>query len=114
MHKVKRIDISGWNLSKLPASYASVFRYDYEVDTIIMPASFSTIAATFYGNCQSLRKLVLPNTNIVTLANVNAFGATPSGKIIYVPDNLVESYKTAPVWVNLTGVTFAPLSSFNE
>ena len=56
---------------------------------------------SFYG-CTSLTKFVLPNqTGVARLDNSNSFQNTPiaSGTgYIYVPDNLVDSFKTASGW----------------
>lgn len=110
MNKVKKIDLSGWDLSNLPVAYSSIFRYDYSVEEIIMPPSFDIgIGATTFDDCFSLKKLVLPATSVVPLANTNAFGQTPSTLVIYVPDNLVASYETAANWKNINR-TFKGLS----
>ena len=55
----------------------------------------------FYGDT-SLAKIVLPNvTSVPTLTNTNVFYNTPIAKgtgLIYVPDTLVDSFKTATNW----------------
>ena len=114
MFRIKKVDLSGWNLGDLPAVFASVFRYDYQLEEVIMPTSYKQIGATTFDGCRNLRKLVLPRTSVVVLDNVNAFNTTPSDKIIYVPDNLVSSYQTANVWKNLTGITFAGISTLTN
>ncbi|MFQ9515331.1 MAG: leucine-rich repeat domain-containing protein [Eubacterium sp.] len=56
-----------------------------------------------FQNCKSLTTLVLGNnTKLCSLSNVNAFNSTPiaSGAgYIYVPQALIEDYKTATNWV---------------
>ncbi len=52
-------------------------------------------------SCTSLAKLKIGANQVVTLSNTNALQGTQiaAGKgYIYVPDNLVESYKTATNW----------------
>ena len=56
-----------------------------------------------YSMCDNpmLDTLILRGNTVATLMNINAFAATPiaSGKgFVYVPDNLVDSYKTANNW----------------
>jgi hypothetical protein len=65
----------------------------------------SVMAATFNG-CTVFDCLVLRNTKLVTLANVNAFGSTPfasggTGGTVYVSSSLIESYKAATNWATL-------------
>lgn len=56
-----------------------------------------------FQNCTSLNKLVLgEESGVAQLAVTNAFENTPIANgtgYIYVPDDLVESYKTATNWV---------------
>lgn len=62
------------------------------------------------SNCRVLQTLILRNTTMVTLGNVNAFQNTPftgyggtySGHI-YVPQSLISSYQTASNWSTLYG-----------
>lgn len=60
------------------------------------------IYANMFDGCSSLTKVVLNNTSSVcVLANVNAFNNTPIANgtgYIYVPDSLIDSYKTATNW----------------
>ena len=52
-------------------------------------------------NCTSLITFKIGTNEVATLSNVNAFTDTPIAKgtgYIYVPDELVDSYKTATNW----------------
>lgn len=64
--------------------------------------SVVSIAGNVFYNCLALVCVILSNTETVcTLTNVSAFANTPiqSGTgYIYVPDNLVDSYKAATNW----------------
>lgn len=56
---------------------------------------------TAFSSCTNLASIKLTSSQIVTLRGANAFERTPiaSGTgFIYVPDELVESYKTATNW----------------
>lgn len=61
----------------------------------------SKIQSASFNNCTSLTTVVLRNPSVCTLVNVNAFNNTPIAKgtgYIYVPDNLVDTYKTTTNW----------------
>lgn len=59
------------------------------------------IGSGIFNGCTNLTTVVLTKTSVTTLNNVNVFSNTPIEKgtgYIYVPDDLVESYKTATNW----------------
>ena len=61
----------------------------------------STVGASAFYGCTALASLTLRNTEVVTLAGATAFTNTPiaSGTgYIYVPSDLVDSYKAATNW----------------
>lgn len=64
--------------------------------------SDSTIGTSCFYNCYDLHTLILGGDTINPLGNTNAFNNagrnTPNGLSIYVPDALVEAYKTATNW----------------
>lgn len=76
-------------------SYSSV----QKIDT----SSVISIGAYAFGGAQQLDTLILRNSSVCTLANsTNTFTntkITAGTGYIYVPDNLVDSYKTATNWV---------------
>lgn len=77
------------------------------------------IASNAFANCYALQTLVLRKTaSVCTLANVSAFLNTPMRGYnsltgtVYVPQALIESYKTATNWSTLYNdgtVTFAAI-----
>lgn len=86
----------------LAASIPS-FCFDYSSVQKIDTSSVTSIAAYALGNAQQLDTLILRNSSVCTLANsTNTFTNTKIAAgtgYIYVPDNLVDSYKTATNWV---------------
>lgn len=73
----------------------------YQLSSVDFPNATSIGAQAFY-NCSRLTSIKLASSQVVTLGSANAFERTPfaSGAgFIYVPDELVESYKTATNWV---------------
>lgn len=63
-------------------------------DKIVFPKLETIFVQAFLG--ASIKQLVITNTEICTLHNVSAISSGISN--IYVPDNLVEVYKTATNW----------------
>ena len=68
-----------------------------------------SIAANTFANCYKLQTLIMRRTSVTTLANVSAFLNTPlrgrnslTAKI-YVPQDLIETYKSASVWTTING-----------
>lgn len=68
-----------------------------------------SIAANTFANCYKLQTLIMRRTSVTTLANVSAFLNTPlrgrnslTAKI-YVPQDLIETYKSASVWKTING-----------
>lgn len=87
--------------------------YNCSALTTINTSKLKKIEGSAFANCYSLKTVVLREEQVATLANVNAFNnayhltgtvdATynPNGLkdgYIYVPKDLVESYKTATNW----------------
>lgn len=72
--------------------------------------------ATF-ANCQNLRTIVLRKPVLYTLSSTNVFNQTPyanggTGGNIFVPEALIETYKTAGNWSTIFGygsTTFRPI-----
>lgn len=79
------------------------FCFEYSSVQKIDTSSVTSIAAYALRNAQQLDTLILRNSSVCTLANsTNTFTNTKIAAgtgYIYVPDNLVDSYKTATNWV---------------
>ena len=64
--------------------------------------SATSIGSSAFYNCSALTEVIIRTTSkVCTLSNKNAFTSTPiaSGTgYIYVPDDLVSSYKSATNW----------------
>jgi Leucine-rich repeat (LRR) protein len=61
----------------------------------------TTLKHSAFSNCTSLTTIILSNNQVTTLSDISVFTdssiANGTG-YIYVPDNLVDSYKTATNW----------------
>lgn len=82
--------------------YSSVLQYCDGITEMTVLGNITSIGTYAFYKDINLTKLVLPNiTSVPTLSNKNAFSSTPiaSGTgYIYVPDALVDSFKTASNW----------------
>lgn len=74
--------------------------------------SAKSIAANTFANCYALQTLIMRRTSATTCANVSAFLNTPlrgrnslTAKI-YVPSELIDTYKAANVWKTIDGYGF--------
>lgn len=68
--------------------------------TSVTTAATKIEAAAFYG-CSNLNYLYLTSSTVCALDNTSAFAGVPIAAglgIIYVPDNLVSTYKSATNW----------------
>ena len=74
-------------------------------DTVIQKIDFlsvNNIESSAFIYARQLDTLILRNSNVCVLKNINAFDSTKIAAgtgYIYVPDNLVDSYKIATNWV---------------
>jgi hypothetical protein len=66
--------------------------------------NLANIPAQTFNACSALTELILRKTgSICTLSNINGINNSPIGKgtgYVYVPQALIEPYKTATNWVN--------------
>jgi len=88
--------------SKLEMARNNAFQNCTGLTEITWPGSTVKMGTRVFSGCTNLQKFVMPNiTSIPTLNSTNVFTSTPiaSGTgYIYVPDNLVDSFKTATNW----------------
>lgn len=113
------------NLPMVTEIGAQAFRSCNSLKTVQLPMVKSLTRQTFYS-CYTLTALVLSGTNVCALISTNVFtkcyhilGTTdsiynPTGAkdgYIYVPDDLVDSYKSATNWTTYAS-QIKPLSEF--
>ena len=91
---------------ELPASLTNLQSYAFRkcenLVEVISKGNLSRINASVFYDCTSLSKLVISNvTSVTILSNASAFTNTKIANgegYIYVPDDLVESFKSASSW----------------
>jgi hypothetical protein len=77
----------------------AVFMNCSQLTSVSLPAATSIDGGTFH-QCPNLTTIILGNTSgVATLSVAYAFTNTPNA-IVYVPDELVDSYKSATNWSN--------------
>ena len=90
------------NLPKVTALNNYAMQGCSSLETLEFQQKITTQGAV-WNNCGKLTKLILRSTTMCGLANKNCFNNTPiaSGTgFIYVPDNLVDTYKANTNWSN--------------
>lgn len=61
----------------------------------------SSLRTSDFNGCSALATLILRKTSVISMSNTNALNGTPIANgtgYVYVPDDLVSSYKTATNW----------------
>ena len=117
-------DTGPWHLTSLTATQVSTYAFyaDTRLTTVSLPAATSIGTYAFYGcsalttadfplvtsisayafrSCSALTSLTLSKNQVAALGSTNAFTGTPIATgtgYIYVPDDLVDQYKTATNW----------------
>ena len=79
--------------------------------TVILPETLTSITGQIFDSCSSLLWIKLLSETVVSLTNTSWADSTNSTFKIYVPDDLVESYKVATNWSNRASQIIA-LSTF--
>ena len=64
-----------------------------------LPKATSSITTNYvFYNASKLKSLIVPGETLVSITNSGALTNMPSSTNIYVPDDLVDSYKAASYW----------------
>ena len=103
--KIEKIDLSNFNTSKV-TDMNGMFRYMSlltEIDLSNFDTSKVTNNAGMFLYCTKLKKLIINNPNVFKMTNKNMLQYTPIANgngYVYVPDDLVETYKADTEWSN--------------
>ena len=93
----------------------SVFKGDTSLGTVDLPA-LNTIWEMAFYNCISLKTVILRLNRVCELKRTDVFDNTPIANgtgFVYVPDNIVEQYKTADNWSTYAS-QIKPISELEE
>ena len=94
----------------------SSYCFNYSSVQKIDTSSLISIKTSAFYNTEQLDTLILRNSSVCALENVNAFQDTKIAAgtgYVYVPNNLVDSYKTATNWVTFAN-QIKPISELEE
>ena len=104
------------NLPSLISISSNMFAYSSLLKRLDFP-SVESISGGAFSGCSRLVTLILRKADTVcTLENVSAFSGTSIAKgtgFVYVPDDLVEQYKTANNWSTYAS-QIKPISELEE
>lgn len=90
------------------SSCSNLTTYDCGHNTPTTTYDNKTFNQLFFDACTKLNTVILRASRVMTLGSVNNFRNTPfasggSGGTIYVPSDLIASYKTATNWSTIDG-----------
>lgn len=121
--RVAKLDLSNWDASNV-TNMGYMFSSCRAMETLILGESFNfnnvTNKTEMFKNTTSLKTLVIKSkTPLELTSDMNAFMGSNlptdyfNGRV-YVPDELVETYKTMAVWNTFSNpdVKFRPLSEY--
>lgn len=115
---IMQFDLSNFNTSKV-TNMSQMFMNNNYIEKIDI-SSFSTQSVTdnsaMFQSCNNLTTLIINNQDLFRITNTNIFAYTPiaSGTgYVYVPDNMVETYKTATNWSDYSS-QIKPISELPE
>ena len=94
--------LSSINLPKVTSVKELSFRECSSLNNVVLPSVNLIWDQAFWG-CSNLSSITLSANEVCTLKNVNAFDFTPIAEgtgYIYVPSNLVNTYKSTSNWSN--------------
>lgn len=100
---LEQLNLSNFDTSKVTNMSSMFQRCEnlIELDISNFDTTNVTNNAYMFQYCEKLVKLVINNQNVFKMTNSNMFNNTPiaSGTgYVYVPDNMVETYKSATNW----------------
>lgn len=108
---VNRLDIP----SKITSLYNYVLYTSTKLETVVIKGSSCNIGSNALANCSKLKALVLPNVTDTVGIQANSLSGTAIKNgtgYIYVPDNLVDTFKSATNWSTYASQIF-PLSEWD-
>lgn len=115
-YAVKTLDLSNWNTSNA-TDMRDMFNSCKALETIIFGEQWiTTRTGTMFKNTSALEKIVIKSTqNLFNLDTGDEFSSsnwiTSTTSKVYVPDELVNTYKTMNVWRNYPN-KIRPLSEY--
>lgn len=91
------ISLTSINFPEVRTINGNAFSYCSALVSVDFPKVTSILSRAF-DSCSKLTSVILRSTSICTMATTNAFSNCSANLRIYVPANLVSSYKTTTNW----------------
>lgn len=102
-YELATLNMSNFNTSNV-TNMTYMFSYCYALTTLDLSSFDTTKANTNYMfNNSGIEKLIINRQDVFKMTNINMFNNTPISNgtgYVYVPDNMVETYKSATNWSN--------------
>jgi hypothetical protein len=119
MSKIQKIVLPAFKYSN-----AGTMRDDTLLSAVDLGSSSITATDCYIGvqvfmNDSALNVLVIRNSKVVALQNINSFQSTPfasgkAGGTLYVPSTLISSYQSATNWSTILGYTNNQIKSIES
>ncbi len=106
--EINKLDVNAFNgcsalegtfvLSSVNTIGNQAFQNCSGLEVVIMP-SITNIGQNVFINCTKLKRVIIQQSNkVATLWNISTFQNNDASRLIYVPDALVDAYKSATNW----------------
>ena len=92
---------------------STIFRNNANLVEVVIPQNVSEMGNMVFFGCAKLKKVIMKPVAPPVLGGEGVFNSTPSDLKIYVPDESVESYKTATNWTKVAA-KIKPMSELTE
>lgn len=116
LYKNKTVVLPAWVGTSGNSGY-EMFQDNRILESVDLGVNSARIYQYMFRNCNKLGILVIRSASVCPLNNADAFDNTPmkgynsQTATIYVPSNLIESYKTASNWSTIYGLGFVTFSA---
>ena len=92
--------------------FNGIFRACKELEFVRLPSTVTYLGVSTFYKCSALKEIVCEATTPPTLYATQVFEGTHTELAIYVPDEAVDTYKTATNWSQFAS-RIKPLSEYN-
>ena len=111
-------DLSGWDTTHLSNNFAfdNFFRGCTSLKYVNISGWTTRVASQsdhIFQDCRALETVVIDSPTVFLLYSANGISGVPSTANFYVPDDLVDTYKTTSVWSTIAS-QIKPLSELPE
>lgn len=95
------IAFSNTKYSSLRQAASEVYKNCASIESVLLPSSIPSLNGSVFNGCSGLKTVIIPSVTVVSLDSATYFTGAHADLKIYVPENLVNSYKTASNWSSI-------------